>query len=40
MVRFHGLCDGKRMVRKTIVFAFCMKMSIFFGARYLMIKNY
>ena len=30
MVRFHGLCDGKRMVRKTIIFAFCMKMSSFF----------
>ena len=29
MVRFHALCDGKIMVRKTIFFGFCVEMFIF-----------
>ena len=27
MVRFHVLCDGKIMVRKTIFLGFCVKTS-------------
>ena len=42
MVRFHGLSDGERMVRKPIFFGFCVEMSIFFrknfGDRYLIVK--
>ena len=42
MVRFHGLCDGKIMVRKKIFFRFCNEMSTIFrknfGARYLIFK--
>ena len=42
MVRFHGLCDGRRMVRKKIFFGFCAEMSSFyrktFGAQYLIVK--
>ena len=31
MVNFYGLCDGKIMVRKTMVFlAFCVEMLSFF----------
>ena len=35
MVRFYGLYDGKIMVRKTIFFSFCVKMSIFLFANIL-----
>ena len=31
MVRFHGSRDGKRKVRKTKSFEFCVKMSSFFA---------
>ena len=32
MLRFHGLCDGKMMVGKTIFFfEFCVEMSSFFA---------
>ena len=31
MVRFHGLCDGERMVRKTKFSGFCVEMSSFFA---------
>ena len=32
MVRFHGLCDGKRMVeKKGNVFGFCAEKSSFFA---------
>ena len=32
MVRFYGLCDGKKMVRKTyFFFGFCVEMSNFFA---------
>ena len=44
MVNFYGLCDGKIMVRKTMVFlAFCVEMLSFFsqncGAPYLIGKS-
>ena len=29
MVRFHGLCDGKIMLKKNS--SFCVEMSIFFA---------
>ena len=43
MVRFHGLCDGKRMVGKQFFFGFCVEVSSFFfrkyfGDRYLIVK--
>ena len=31
MVKFHGLCDDKRMVRKRNFFGFCVEMSNFFA---------
>ena len=32
MVRFHGLCDGKIMVRKMVFFSFCVE-SFSFSAK-------
>ena len=29
MVKFHGLCDGKVMVKKRTFFGFCVEMSFF-----------
>ena len=44
MVRFHGLCDGKIMVRKTVFFwILCGNVYFFsknFSARYLTVKFY
>ena len=32
MASFHGLCDGKKLVRKkNFFFSFCVEMSIFFA---------
>ena len=40
MVRFQ--CEGKRVVRKTVFFGFCVKMSSFFaknlGMRYVILS--
>ena len=45
MVRFHGFCDGKIMVKQNEIFyGFCVEMSIVFrktfGARYLISNDY
>ena len=29
LVRFHGLCDGKRKVRKKVLLGFCVERSSF-----------
>ena len=33
MVKFHGLCDGKRNVKKSNFFGFCEEMSCLFSTK-------